>query len=787
MDDLLLEFVAETREMLEAMQGELVVWEAEPTDRDRLDTIFRFVHTVKGNCGFFDLPRIESLCHAAESALADVRSGQRLPDGLFVNAILAIIDRTVAMVDAIDAGEDFPEGGDEELIQMLNLNIENSDGLTDPATSKQPGVQINDKTKSVLRPARSIRLPVPLLDRIMAGVSDVVLVRNELARCISDADAHSIMGATFERLSGIVDNLRENISHMRMQRLDHLFVTLPRLVRDISAELGKQATIDVEGGEVELDREMIELLRDPLMHILRNAIDHGIEKPSERLATGKSEFGLINISARQTGNSIAISITDDGRGIDTEALVKKAIAAGISTEEECAQMSRKEHIALIFQPGISTSEKVTSVSGRGVGMDVVRSNIEGFGGEIRVTSKAGEGTRQTLLLPATLSTALTVRVDNQNFGIPRSYVEEIVSMTSESLEFDRAGDTPLVKFRGERLRYAPLSETLDIDTSYNVQSGALLMIRLNSGDLFGLAVEKVVDHQELVIKPLAPVIAATDFYTGTSLLDDGGLVLMLDMAGIARREGLISDVNKHNRTSALEKRHKSEETPGVPALLIVGLDGKHRIVRMEPVSRIEKVDSEAIRTSDDTNQVVIDEKIYPLAGIAYGKPSEGKIAILRLSDGVCELAYAIQRVVDTVDITNAVVPEKIKGEIEGVTLFDGEAVEVLDCHWLFTRHSGHEYQPITKTCRIDKEDPWVRSILLPLVEAAGYKTIGRDTDKAADIEIAMSTREPMHEHAGQVITLTNDPSEADHKEDVIYRYDRPALLASLSSKQRKFS
>ncbi|WP_417592852.1 chemotaxis protein CheA [Parasphingorhabdus sp.] len=785
MDDLLAEFIAETREMLEAMQGELVTWEADPTDRARLDTIFRFVHTVKGSSGFFDLPRIEKLGHAAEGALAQVRAGQRTPDDRLINAVLAAIDRIVAMVDAIDAGEEFPADGDEEFIQALEPDGEKSIDA-DVLVAAQ---LIDDKKKNAVRPARSIRLPVSLLDRVMSGISDIVLVRNELARALRDTDVDPIVSTTFERLSTIVDDAREDISRMRMQRLENLFATLPRLVRDLSAELGKQVMIDVEGGQVELDRELIELLRDPLMHILRNAIDHGIETPAERLAAGKNKHGMIHVTARQTGNSIFISITDDGAGIDTEKLSGRAVAAGIATAEECASMAEDDRIGLIFQPGISTAENVTSISGRGVGMDVVRANIESLGGSIRVSSKPGEGTRLVVLLPATLSIipALTVKVGDQNFGIPRSYVEEIVSVKSQSLEFDQAGDTLLVTFLGQRLRCCSLARILDIETCDDPQNSVLLMIRLAGGDLFGLAVDEVIDHQELVIKPLPPAITATKLYTGSSLLDDGSLVLMLYIGAIADREGLVSDVSKSSRRSALAERQKTVEAEAVSALLILGLDGKRYIVRMDPVSRIETVDSDAIRISDDSARVVIDGEIYPLAGTSRGALGEGETNLLIFSDGTNQIAYAIQNVIDTIHIANAVMPEEKKGEIEGVTLYDGEAVEVLDCHWLFAQHAGHSHKTISKTCQIDDDDPWVRSILRPMVEAAGYTIVGADSNEAVDVAITMSAQPSAARHAGQVITLTNDPEAADHKGGVIYRYDRGTLLASLNETRRKAS
>jgi two-component system chemotaxis sensor kinase CheA len=269
MDDLIADFVAECREMLESLGGEIVAWEAQPDDRARLDSIFRFVHTVKGNCGFFDFPRLEALSHAAEDALADVRAGRRSPDAALVSAVLAIIDRIGEMVDVIAAGEPLPKGDDSDLI----------DALAPGAEAAAPSVPaIAGETRAVAAP-RTIRLSVELLDRVMSGVSDMVLARNELARRLRDGTTDVAVDGAFERLSGIIAEMRDAITRTRMQRIEALFVGLPRMVRDLSGELGKQVLVDIDGGDVELDREMIEMIRDPLTHIVRNAVDHGIETP----------------------------------------------------------------------------------------------------------------------------------------------------------------------------------------------------------------------------------------------------------------------------------------------------------------------------------------------------------------------------------------------------------------------------------------------------------------------------------------------------------------------------
>src|SRR3954470_2899074 len=275
MDDLLQEFIAETRETLEALSGEIIAWEAAPDDRERLDAIFRFVHTVKGSCGFLDLPRLARLSHAAEDVLDAVRSGTRLPDTRLVNAVLAIVDRIGVIVEAIDAGASLDDSGEDQLIAALDEGA---------VVVAQAPVQV-----PLRNPTRSVRLNVDLLDRMMSGMSDMVLARNELARRLRDEGADPSVEAALERLSLTVAEMRDTVTRTRMQKIDALFSALPRMVRDTGAELGKSVQLQIEGSDVELDREMIEMMRDPLVHIIRNSIDHGIESAAERRGAGKRE------------------------------------------------------------------------------------------------------------------------------------------------------------------------------------------------------------------------------------------------------------------------------------------------------------------------------------------------------------------------------------------------------------------------------------------------------------------------------------------------------------------
>ena len=466
MEDLINEFIAETREMLEALGGEIVAWEAAPDDRGRLDEIFRFVHTVKGNCGFFDLPRLEALSHAAEDVLADVRSGKRHPDPRLVTAVLAVIDRIGELVQALETGESISSEDDNQLIAALG----ESGGEALPEQESSVGAVVETR-KSL----RSIRLSVDLLDRMMSGVSDMVLARNELARRLRETSGDIEVEAAFDRVSACIAEMRDAITRTRMQRIDNLFVSLPRMVRDLAAELGKQVALEVDGGDVELDREMIEMIRDPLTHIVRNAVDHGIEPADERTNAGKPLAGTLRVSARQSGNQILIEIADDGRGIDGERLVRKAVSAGVVSAEQGERLSHSQRVGLIFQAGLSTAREVTAVSGRGVGMDVVRANIERIGGIVDVESRLGQGVRLTLRVPLTLTIipALTVTVGGRNYAIPRSAIEEIVRSRNESVKIESIGGTRVAGIRDKRIPLVSLGDTLGLDEGCEVADQTL--------------------------------------------------------------------------------------------------------------------------------------------------------------------------------------------------------------------------------------------------------------------------------------------------------------------------
>ncbi|EAQ29095.1 CheA kinase [Erythrobacter sp. NAP1] len=793
MDDLLADFVAETREMLEASAGEIVAWEADPADRARLDTIFRFVHTVKGNCGFFDFPRLAGLSHAAEDALADCRAGRRTPDAELVTAVLAIIDRIAQMVDVIEAGEEFPEGGDEELIAALEPGAEGVTGdavaaelepEVGPASTEDGNSPAPKKTEA---PAaqRSIRLPVDLLDRVMSGVSDMVLARNDLAHRLRQAGTQPTIDGPFERLTTILSDVRDAITRMRMQRIETLFSALPRLARDLSNELGKQVLIDLEGGDVELDREMIEMIRDPLTHIIRNAIDHGIEKPSDRLAMDKRETGLLSIAARQAGNTISIVVSDDGRGLEEEKIADKAVKTGLISAAHRSEMSRDAILQLVFEPGFSTAEEVSNVSGRGVGLDVVRDNLERVGGSIKVSSTPGVGTLFTLQIPLTLSiiAGLTVEIGEQRFAIPQSYVEEIIHASSKALDFTRAGENALVTFRDTRVPCLMLTDVLGAEEGeIPAEQRTMVMLRLASGDLFALAVDRIHSHGDLVVKPLAPAVMKAGVYAGSTLLDDGQPVLLLDVTNIASQHQLASDARSRVFRGAEEEKAKSEK-PASRAMLFTDFDGRRCAVRLELVQRIETAPVSAIDLTGDRPRAVIDGVILPLVGLPDGPLPAEKVRLLRLTDGSGQLVHAVREIDDAVELTDTLKPVDTDPMIEAVTLVEGKTVTLIDGHALFARHGEVPEAAIKPVCRIPQTE-WASTILAPLVAAAGYE-IADDQETDEDVAILFDDEYQAAlaldvEFAAPVIRLRDIP-EGANMEETVYRYDREGLVAALRS------
>jgi two-component system chemotaxis sensor kinase CheA len=766
MDDLLQEFIAETRETLDALSGEIVAWEADPADRARLDAIFRFVHTVKGSCGFLDLPRLARLSHAAEDVLAAVRSGERSPDQKLVTAVLAIVDRIGEIVEAIDAGAALDDSGEELLIAALNAGAE----AAAPAAQQTPtGQRVAN---------RSVRLSTDLLDRMMSGMSDMVLARNELARRMRDQNVDPTIEAALDRLSLTVAEMRDTVTRTRMQKVDALFSALPRMVRDTAAEVGKSVQLQIEGSDVELDREMIEMMRDPLVHIIRNSIDHGIESAAERRALGKREVGRLVVSARQSGNQIILEVADDGRGIDTDRLVQKLTSSGQSRGRDLSMLSERAKLDLIFEPGLSTKDEVTAISGRGVGMDVVRANIEQIGGRIDLVNAKDRGLRILIHVPLTLSIipAIVIGIAGQRFAVTRQAIEEIVHVSGDAIRVDLLGDTPAATVRDRRMPLVDLAALLGL-RAIDPMSVDMLAIISASGGSFAVAVDSVLDHEELVIKPASPAVMATGIYAGQTLPDSGSPMLLLDCAGVAAAAGI-----NFTRDTAVEEEEAIEpDAILADALLFDDLDGRRRAVPLAIIDRVETIDASNVRFSGGRMRLLVDDRIVPLAALGEIE-GHAQLAVLRIKDGDAEIAYAIAEPVDIVAIPADISPSAQPGPILGVVVIGDEQVELIDPQWLLGPDALDIVRAGAPLCLIDSQsDSWIATFLKPVLEQAGYRVSTKANADEQPAVILTTDAASATGGDGRVLRLSNDRRDTGG-DDRVYRYDRAGLLAAVAKR-----
>src|ERR1700760_4214560 len=483
MDDLLRDFLVETNESLDVVDVELVRFEQEPNNGEILGNIFRLVHTIKGTCGFLTLPRLEALAHAAEGLMAQFRDGLPVTTDA-VTIVLATIDRIKSILDAIETSDNEPPGDDLDLIGALNrasgaqrrvspspsdvtperlsTTVHGETPSAPPAEKsprEKPAVERTDDERNDRLANHSIRVHVETLDHLMNTVSELVLTRNQLLEIVR-RNEDSDFKVPLQRLSNVTAGLQEGVMKTRMQPIGNAWQKLPRIVRDVAADLGKEIELEVHGAETELDRQVLELVKDPLTHMVRNSADHGLESPEERRALGKPVHGRIRLSAYHQGGFIIIQIADDGRGLDTDRIKAKAIAQGLISEIDAEKLIEVQIHTFIFAPGFSTAATITSISGRGVGMDVVRNNIDQIGGTIDVKSVAGVGLSFTIKIPLTLAivAALIVEAGGDRFAIPQLSVVELVRARGGSEHrIERIKDTPVLRLRNKLLPLARLS------------------------------------------------------------------------------------------------------------------------------------------------------------------------------------------------------------------------------------------------------------------------------------------------------------------------------------------
>jgi len=772
MDDLLREFLTESAESLAVLDLELVKLEQNPNNPDLLGNIFRLVHTIKGTCGFLGLPRLESVAHASENVLGKVRDGELEVTPEIVSVILKSLDRIKGLLSALEKTEAEPAGDDTDLIGRLNALADGAAAAASaPAAPAAPvaaqageTAESNSERRQAETAARvaaieeqaahepsiaaqSIRVGVNLLENLMTMVSELVLTRNQLLQILR-SQKESEFAAPLQRLNLVTSELQEGVMKTRMQPIGNAWAKLPRMVRDLAHELNKKIDLRMQGADTELDRQVLELIKDPLTHLVRNCADHGLEGPDDRRKAGKSETGRITLDAYHEGGQIVIEISDDGRGLPIEKIKAKALANGLATEAELASMSDEQVQQFIFKAGFSTAAQITNVSGRGVGMDVVRTNIERIGGTIELRSKAGRGTSFFIKIPLTLAivSALIVEASGERFAIPQISVIELVRATANSGQrIEQINGAPFLRLRNRLLPLVNLSNLLKLGAAGDKKSDDTCIVVSQVGKhTFGIVVDRVFDTEEIVVKPVAPILRDISMFAGNTILGDGSVIMILDPNGIAASIGDAS--MSHDQNSAADTAQASAQDDRVALLLFRAGGEAPKAVPLALVARLEEVDATSIEVSDGRPVLQYRGKLMPLVTIdpAYEVKKSGRQPILVFADGPRTMGLLVDEIVDIVEERMNVQLGADRTGLLGGAIIAGKATEVIDAgHYLtlafdkwFTSETERrdlEHGPSKRVLLVD-DSPFFRNLLTPLLSVAGYDvTSVESADKALQL------------------------------------------------------
>ena len=749
MDDLLNDFLAETSEHLEAASSQLIQFETDPSNSAIVASIFRLVHTIKGTCGFLGLGRLEALTHAAEAVVGLLRDGRSATPEL-VTLVLSAVDRVKLILNELEQIGVEPAGDDEDLIAALESHLPPSDTTSDlPAdfefVPQRPAIAPIAATAMADRGAgpaerqkrsETIRVDVMSLERIMVLVSELVLTRNQLLELTRKQEDEAIK-APMQRLSGLTSDLQDSVMRARMQPLSRLFARLPRLIRELASETHKKLTLVMEGGDTELDRQLIEVVRDPLTHILRNSADHGIELPRERIAAGKPEMGCVRVVASHEAGYIMVAISDDGRGLDLERIKAKAVSRGLVTAADLEQMSTEAIYRFIFVPEFSTATTVTSISGRGVGLDVVRENIETIGGSITVTSTLGKGTSFNLKIPLTLAIApaLIVETGAHRFALPQQSVIEAIGFgEGSSHKVESVQGRLVLRLRDQVIPLVDLREIFDLSPASPTGRDANLAVIMRFGaGTFGIIVDTVADVQEIVVKPLGASLSHLVVFSGHTILGDGSVVLILDPVGIAKTIGLTQALElgvEHVPERFVPPREKSR------LILFRSGGGALKVVPLSLISRIESAASSAIAVSD--GQLVMQHRgfLMPLLRIE-GKPTEETTRdkpVLVLGIGGDSVGLIVDDILDIVeDYLDIEIASSTPGTIGSARIRE-TVVEIIDIsHYVRLARPDSIERGVSQrfTVLLIDDRLFFRDMLAPIMTAAGYRVTSASSARDA--------------------------------------------------------
>ncbi len=665
---------------------------------------------------------------------------------------------------------------------------------------------------------QTIRVNVDTLEHLMTMVSELVLTRNqllEIARRSSEDHGYKV---PLQRLSQVTAELQDGVMKTRMQPIGNAWQKLPRVVRDLSNELSKKIELMMQGADTELDRQVLEVIKDPLTHMVRNSADHGIENPLDRKAAGKPEKGTIRLNAYHEGGSITIEIADDGKGLNFAAIRKKAVERGIASDAEVERMSDAQVAKFIFHPGFSTAAKVTSVSGRGVGMDVVKTNIELIGGTVDIRSEQGRGTTFTIKIPLTLAivAALIVASKDQRFAIPQVAVSELVRVSpSSEHSIERINGTPILRLRDRLLPIVPLSKVMGLSGNEDVNNGFVVVTQV-AHQRFGILVDGVFHTEEIVVKPMSSKLRHIQLFSGNTILGDGAVVLIIDPNGLARMVGSGADSDEFQSDANLEQTIAAAEE--MTSLLVFRGGGESlKAVPLSLVTRLEEIEASSIEWSSGRPVVQYRGRLMPLVSCDEELPikRQGMQSLLVFSDGDVSMGLAVAEIVDIVEDKLDVELLAERSDLVGSAVVRGRTTEIVNiAHYLpmvletwarKDRRGGPD-----KSLLLVDSSTFFRDMLVPVLKASGYRVQTASTAQEAvrllsnglqvdiivtDLELSghsgfalvASLRADPHHSSTPVIGLTVKPdlqqialAKKLKISEIVSKIDRRGLLSALA-------
>jgi two-component system, chemotaxis family, sensor kinase CheA len=626
-DDLTKEFIAESQEGLDRMERCLTELEIRPEESERLvGEIFRSVHTIKGTTGFLGFERLEKLAHAGEHLLGSLRDGKLAVTSELISGLLRLLDGLRAILVLIEeTGGEGVRAGDEDSALIAELAVLNRGGAAAAGgVSSSAAVPHDGSSKAGGATAlpvagvsdKTLRIDVDVLNRMMNLVGELVLTRNQMLQSGTGAMNFPELA---RRLDSVTADLRETVMQARMQPVGNLFAKFPRMVRDLAKTCGRSVRVEFSGQETGLDKSLLEAIKDPLTHAVRNSVDHGIEPPEARIMAGKQAEGCLRLRAFHQSGSVVIEVADDGGGIGIDRVLAKAVERGLVTEGQAAAMSEREALQLIFLPGFSTAKAVTNVSGRGVGMDVVRANVEKVGGSVEVESKVGVGTTLRLRVPLTLAIvpALVVRSGGQSFALPQTTLVELVYVPRREAEeaVERLGASEVYRLRGRLLPVVWLDRLLQIAGEQGKESHGFYMAVLEAeGCRYGLVVDELVAPEEIVVKPLSAVLREIGLFSGATVLGNGTLAFILDIGAVAARAG-VKPVEERVDDEVVGMEVEEEEEASF--LVFEDRVRERTALPLDAVERIESVPLKKIEYAGGKTLLQYRGELLPLSDDAH--------------------------------------------------------------------------------------------------------------------------------------------------------------------------